>query len=276
MSEMERIFEQGEVDDDWGKIVFRGLLVIIPLGAVVAIFWLAIGYPVFLKDEPVTVPMVTTVTEVRSATPGAASSIVTTTMPITNTGTMGIFDPSLSSTARPNLFLMGTLIFILSSIIETSLLLVYGAFYVNSRRHADEPLGLPPGTVRIFILILVTFVLIVFAMLPSAWGDNKAVVLLFGLLSSVVGFYFGSGAFQEGAKSVPSTSSQTTTTPAITPGGDVVGTATIATTGPSTGAGTTPATAVVTPPAVTVEPASADPTDQPAPSPASPETATGS
>jgi hypothetical protein len=102
---------------------------------------------------------------------------------------LGIFDPALGKLAG---YAVGPLIALIGALIETSLLLIYGAFYINNGTYANEPLGLPPGIVRVFVVIIVSLTLLTFTLLPDAWGSNKAVSFLLGLFSTIIGFYFGS------------------------------------------------------------------------------------
>ena len=183
-------------EDPAGRTVFRLLLVLIPIGAAVSELWLNIGYPLWLRDSA-TAGSSQVITQVQpSLTPGV-NITTTTTIPITSTGALGAFDPALNGAGNINVFLLGVLVFMIAGIVETSLLLVYGAFYVNDPVNNNQMLGLPPGTVRIFLLIIIIFIIAFFALLPNSWGDNKAVVFLFGTLSTVVGFYFGSRRDEE-------------------------------------------------------------------------------
>jgi hypothetical protein len=49
----------------------------------------------------------------------------------------------------------------------------------------------------VFVLIIVVLTLLIFALLPEQWGNNKSVSFLFGLFSTVIGFYFGTRADEE-------------------------------------------------------------------------------
>ncbi len=217
LEDIGRVLAPPGIAEKSGAQIFRWLIGFVPVGAGLAIVWICIAYPLLLQNEKSTVPVVTTVTELRSTNPAAPSSIITSTYPISNTGTLGIFDPALGSNSKPNLFLFGLLIFLVASIVETSLIMIYGTLYVNREENKDSPLGLPQGATRIFLLIIVILVLITFSLLPGSWGDNKTVGIMFGILSTIVGFYFGSGAvsdgIRQGKQAQPSvTDTQTTNT----------------------------------------------------------------
>ena len=110
-------------------------------------------------------------------------------------GSFGVFDTNQSGGLPLYAkFLIATIILITGSVLEMFLIILYAAFFVNDPANNGLPMGLPPATVRVFLVGIIVLVILVFAMLPNLWGDNKAVVLLFGLLSTVVGFYFGSRA----------------------------------------------------------------------------------
>ena len=96
---------------------------------------------------------------------------------------LGVFDPTLG---KANKFLISLLIFLAASIVETSLYLVYGAFYINNPLYIRQALWLLPGMVRMFLMIIIVFTLVLFAILTNVWGVNKAVVLLFEIISTVV------------------------------------------------------------------------------------------
>jgi hypothetical protein len=114
--------------------------------------------------------------------------IITTTTYLTPTLSYGAFDPALGATAP---LAVGLLILIVGALIEIALIVWYGSFYLGDSRSA-YPLSLPLGTIRVLVIIMVILVLLVFAFLPAPWSENNAVLFLFGLLSTVVGFYFGS------------------------------------------------------------------------------------
>ena len=172
--------------DPWGKAAFVMLLFIIPAGVIYSITQLTS----VVSENPDRSVLSTVVTR-NPAAPGQPETVVTTTNYVTTTVSLGALDPALGKVRG---FFIGTLIFLVGAILETALLLIYGAFYVNSAAVKGQPLGLPEGSVRVFILILVVLTLLSFALLPNDWGDNKAVVFLFGMLSTVVGFYYGSRA----------------------------------------------------------------------------------
>jgi len=108
----------------------------------------------------------------------------------------GIFDQS-GNLASYSKYLVATLILIVTVTLEMFLVIVWGALFVNDDRFALMPLGLPIATVRVFLILLVILVILLFTLLPDQWGSNKAVVLLFGLLSTIIGFYFGNRASAE-------------------------------------------------------------------------------
>jgi hypothetical protein len=108
-------------------------------------------------------------------------------------GSFGVFD--LTSSANLSAFtkfLVAIIVLIAAAIIEMLLMTLYAAFFVNDPMNAQLSLGLPPATVRVVLVGLIVLVILVFSLLPEVWGGNRAVVLLFGLLSTVIGFYFGS------------------------------------------------------------------------------------
>jgi hypothetical protein len=159
--------------DKWGKIVFRFLLALIPSGTAVS---LVIIILTFNNGNTVALPNDPNATQVP----------------------LGIFDPRLGDARR---FLLGLLVFLAAGVVETALFLVYAAFYINDERNKNQNLGLPQGTVRVFILIIIVEALLIFAMLPGSLGDNKAVILIFGILSTIVGFYYGSSKEKESQES---------------------------------------------------------------------------
>lgn len=108
-------------------------------------------------------------------------------------GSFGVFD--LSSSANLSAFtkfLVAIIVLIAAAIVEMLLITLYAAFFVNDPLNTQLSLGLPPATVRVVLVGLIVLVILVFSLLPEVWGGNRAVVLLFGLLSTVIGFYFGS------------------------------------------------------------------------------------
>ena len=111
-------------------------------------------------------------------------------------GVFGIFDPS-GNLASYSKYLVATLILIVTVTLEMFLVIMWGALFVNDEANVKNPLGLPIATVRVFLILLVILVIILFTLLPDQWGSNKAVVLLFGLLSTIIGFYFGNRASAE-------------------------------------------------------------------------------
>jgi hypothetical protein len=176
--------------DPWGKIIFRFLLALIPTVTAVSIIVIILTYDVG-----------------KSVTADTNSAAVT----------LGIFDPRLGDARR---FLMGLLVFMIAGLIEVSLFLVYAAFYINDPRNIGQNLGLPQGTVRVFILIIVVDALIIFAMLPGSLGDNKGVITIFGVLSTIVGFYYGSSkdkGSQDSLTDMVTTLNTPTTPPPTTP-----------------------------------------------------------
>ena len=170
--------------DRWGRIVLRVLLLLIPVATIAATAYIIAWYS-FPKASDL-VPSTVTQTTVNGAT-AITTTIITATAPITTTSG-GAFDAGLGEGRR---FAIAALIFLLGAIVETVLLMLYGTFYVNDQQNRDEPLGLAFGTVRTFLLILIVLILLIFALLPFDWGENKAVTFLFGLLPTVVGFYYG-------------------------------------------------------------------------------------
>jgi hypothetical protein len=164
--------------DPKGAQLFRGLLLFVPMAVVATLIWLALG---FNKPAPVQPVPITTVVQ-------RGEETSTTTTFITPTLTFGAFDPALGATGP---LAVGLLVLIIGALIEMALIVWYGSFYLGDSRSA-YPLSLPLGTIRVLVIIMVIFVLLVFALLPTQWGENKAVLFLFGLLSTVVGFYFGS------------------------------------------------------------------------------------
>jgi len=191
----------GASEQTSGKGVFLALLIFIPLLVLLALYYLhGRAEQVAQFEERGQVTIVTLQTD---------GTVITTTTFLTPSLELGAFDPGLG---RMGSFAVGPIIALLGGIIETSLLLVFGAFYVNKAENKENSLGLPPNTVRVFVLIIVVLTIMVFALLPSAWGDNKAVVFLFGLLSTVVGFYFGSSK-DENRPDTPATPSVKVSTP---------------------------------------------------------------
>lgn len=164
---------------DWGKAVFVFLLAIIPLGVLGSLLWL--NY--IIEANPDRRIGSITVTQ------GQTGDIVTTTTYLSPTLSLGAFDPALGKVAN---YAIGPLAFLIGTIIEMSLLLVFGSFYFGRARDGLSVQGPEQQLVRVFLVIIVSLTILTFAFLPSQWGDNKAVVFLFGLLSTVVGFYFGS------------------------------------------------------------------------------------
>src|SRR5204863_1872354 len=102
--------------DVGGKRVFLALLIIIP----VAVF-ISLGVLTLVVWNNPDTSVVTTVT-----TSSDGKVITTTTTYITPTLVYGAADPGLGKVKG---FFIGPLIFLMASIIETSLLLIYGAFY---------------------------------------------------------------------------------------------------------------------------------------------------
>lgn len=86
---------------------------------------------------------------------------------------------------------------VITIILEIFLIILYAIFFVNDEVNKNLPLGLPQATVRVFLVSIIVLVILIFAPLPDQWGGNKAAVLLFGLLSTVIGFYFGSRAIAD-------------------------------------------------------------------------------
>jgi hypothetical protein len=177
---------------DWGKGIFLALILIIPLAAFISLVVLTVTV-----DRNPDHSIVQVIKETRG------SIITTTTVYMTPTASLGAADPALGKMSG---FFIGPIIFLIVAILETALLLIYGAFYVNAEQYKSYALGLPQGAVRVFVLIIVVLTILTFAFLPAQWGDNKAVVFLFGLLSTVVGFYFGSRS-DAGSKDVKNDSS---------------------------------------------------------------------
>lgn len=194
--------------DIGGRVVFRFLLLIIPIATLIGIGYINFFYSFPSDLSPTTAPVATATGTGRpgtaSPTPPTATRATATavtrssSLVATPAAGLGVFDPMFGDARR---FLISLLIFIVAAIVETSLFLIYGAFYVNSPVNNTQPLGLPNGVVRVFLLILVVLVILVFAFLPSGWGENKAVTFLFGALSTVVGFYYGS--HQDDTSSAP-------------------------------------------------------------------------
>jgi|GEM_PF-2495272 len=155
-----------------GRWIFRLILAFVPVAAFVSIIW------TFVAFENGSIPTNLDPTKVE----------------------LGMLDPRLGDARR---YLVGAFIFIAASLIECVLYLLYATFYVNDPRNSgSNSLGLPQGTVRVFILIIVVLALLLFALLPGSLGDNKAVILLFGILSTVVGFYYGSAKDKDASNAV--------------------------------------------------------------------------
>jgi hypothetical protein len=139
-------------------------------------------------------------------TPSAAGAALLTPVPQSTPGmtpgALGVFD----SAAGLPLFaraLVAVIIFFATGLLELFFVLLYAALFVNDPSNYGLPLGLPPATVRVFLIIVVVVVLIMFTLLPDVWGNNKAVVLLFGFLATVIGFYFGSRTASAGTDNSP-------------------------------------------------------------------------
>jgi hypothetical protein len=144
-------------------------------------------------------------------------------------GSFGVFD--LTSSANLSAFtkfLVAIIVLIAAAIVEMLLITLYAAFFVNDPLNTQLSLGLPPATVRVVLVGLIVLVILVFSLLPEVWGGNRAVVLLFGLLSTVIGFYFGSRSAADsqtgGLTPVRFTLDGTTTTQTITRARPVTGT----------------------------------------------------
>jgi hypothetical protein len=121
-----------------------------------------------------------------------------------NPGSFGAFDTNqsgqLSTYSR---YLIAAVIMVIGLILEIFLIIFYAALFVYDPDNVRQPLGLPPATVRVFLISLIVMIIVIFAFLPDFWGNNKAVVLLFGLLSTIIGFYFGSRAGEGGPSTTP-------------------------------------------------------------------------
>src|SRR6266487_5443467 len=107
---------------DWGKGVFLFLLVLIPV-AVLA----SLGVLTFVVNGNPDTSMMTTVTRAPDG-----SIITTTTTYMTPSLQYGALDPALGKVKG---FFIGPLIFLMGSILETSLLLIYGAFYITPEQN---------------------------------------------------------------------------------------------------------------------------------------------
>jgi hypothetical protein len=92
-----------------------------------------------------------------------------------------------------------------AALIETSLLMIYGAFYVNDKANAKNSLGLPKSSVRVFLIIIIFLAILIFALLPGAWHD--VITFLLGTISTIIGFYFGTR--QNDAQTPPAGGGQT-------------------------------------------------------------------
>ncbi len=179
-----------------GRWIFRLILAFVPLAAFISIIW------TFAAFENGSIPTNLDPTKIE----------------------LGMFDPRLGDARR---YLIGAFIFIAASLIECVLYLLYATFYVNDPNNGKgNTLGLPQGTVRVFILIIVVLSLLLFALLPGSLGDNKAVILLFGILSTVVGFYYGSAKDKDASDAVAAANkvaiTASATTPTPTPGSVVI------------------------------------------------------
>lgn len=171
--------------DRGGRILFVVLLLLIPVTTVVSLIFLT---NVINEQPDSSIISVTT-------TSGQDGGTLTTTRYLTPTASLGVFDPALGKVRG---FAIGPLIVLIGGILEAALLLVYGTFYVSYGASAMKTsLGLPPGAVRAFVLIIVILAIVSFALLPADWGDNKAVTFLLGLFSTIIGFYFGSRKDEE-------------------------------------------------------------------------------
>lgn len=184
--------------DYWGRFWFRVVLILVPAVTLGATVYIMLCFPYPKSGAPVS-----------SVAPQTALSATT---PITPTVGLGAFDQALGDGRR---FAVGVLVLLVGAIIETVLLLAYGAFYVNDPQNKSNPLGLPTTTVRVFLLVFIILALLIFALLPEAWGENKAVTFLLGSVSTIVGFYFGS---RGSAQSDTSTTAETATPGTATPG----------------------------------------------------------
>ncbi|HKP54842.1 MAG TPA: hypothetical protein VJ183_19580 [Chloroflexia bacterium] len=176
-------------DDRLGKRIFAFLLILIPLIVAVALIVLTTT----IAQEPDR-----SITSTIATQSSDGRTITTTTTYLTPTLGLGAFDPAIGKIRG---FVIGPLIVLIGGILEASLLLVYGTFYVTYGRSDERtPLGLPSGAVRAFVLIIIILAIIAFAFLPEAWGDNRAVTFLLGLFSTIVGFYFGSRKDEDARK----------------------------------------------------------------------------
>lgn len=173
--------------DPTGAWVFRLLLLLVPLATAGLMLWLV---------QANNAPRERTPTVVVAQQVG---SVITTTTYYSPTMGLGAFDPGLGAGST----LAGwILLLVVAAAIEIALIVWYGSFYLGSSR--SFPLSLPLGTVRVLIILMVLLTLLIFALLPASWGENKAVVSLFSLLATVVGFYFGSATSTENARATGS------------------------------------------------------------------------
>jgi hypothetical protein len=180
-------------EDRWGKGMF--VVVLVFYLVLVAGTLLFMGLQKRVDDSAFDKGLASM--EVRQASDG---TIITSTTYYSSTApsNLGAFDPALGQVRS---YAIGLAIALISAIIGAALLLIYGAFYVNNSKDANSPLGLPRDTVRVFVMIIIAFSILVFAFLPSSWTDSRAVSFLLGLLSTVVGFYYGTQGNEGGNKS---------------------------------------------------------------------------
>lgn len=172
------------------------------LTLIYVILGVAIGLSAFVAiDNPSDMSTSTqSVTTPGSASPAASGSPAptgATATPAAQSTASGASPTSASSAfdvPHYSTYLTIIVIWIVTGLLEMFLVILYAAFFVNDPKNANLPLGLPVATVRVFLIVVVVLTIILFALWPDLWGSNKAVVLLFGLLSTVIGFYFGSRA----------------------------------------------------------------------------------
>jgi hypothetical protein len=186
-------------DNGWLQAILLGLMVVVLVTAV--------GLIIMVVREP-TSSSIAAATPTGTAAPGSLIPMpgsVTSTVP----GSLGAFDSggTLQIYAK---YLVATIILVAAGVLEMFLIILYAAFFVNDPVNAQSALGLPPATVRVFLVAIIVLIVFVFAILPDIWGSNKAVVLLFGLLSTVVGFYFGSRAVTDAISGAAPTTVQLT------------------------------------------------------------------